>query len=121
VINHGAEIANVDPPSALGAPDVAVRRLLRRLALPLIQILASHKRPHRKASFIRFIAGCWRFFTFTQLGETRERYGRSTWKMRIDLDESERQLPAATFMSFNKILNNGWHIAHLEIAAVPDF
>jgi hypothetical protein len=87
------------------------------LALPLIQVLASHKRPHRKASFIRFIAGCWRFFTFTQLGETRERYGRSTWKMQIDLDESERQLPAATFVSFNKILNNGWHIVHLEIAA----
>jgi hypothetical protein len=41
--------------------------------------------------------------------------------MQIDLDESERQLPAATFVSFNKILNNGWHIEHLEIAAVPDF
>jgi hypothetical protein len=80
VINHGPEIANVDPPAALGAPDVAVRRLLRGLALPLIQVLASHKRPHRKASLIRFIAGCSGFFIFTQLGETPERYGRSTGK-----------------------------------------
>jgi hypothetical protein len=80
MVHYGAEIAYVNPPAALGAPDVAVRRLLRGLALPLIQVLASHKRPHRKASLIRFIAGCSGFFIFTQLGETPERYGRSTGK-----------------------------------------
>jgi hypothetical protein len=49
VIHHGAQSANVNPPAAFGASDMAVRRLLRGLALPFIQILAAPKRPHRNA------------------------------------------------------------------------
>src|SRR5215203_5070234 len=85
MIGHGTKVADINPSAALRTTDVIVYRNSRRRAEPLIEVLASEIRPHRKASFTLCIAGCSGFFTFTQLGETPARYCRS---LRFDTNPS---------------------------------
>jgi hypothetical protein len=76
----------------------------QEIALPTsFQILGSHNGLIEKRPLSAFIAGCWRFFTFTQLGETR-RYdtGDRTGKCGIALDESVASIAFGLLRVFNK-------------------
>jgi hypothetical protein len=70
VVNDRAKVANINPPAAIRASDVAVRGFPSSMPQPFIETLTAQNGPHRKASFTRWIAGCSGFFTFTQFGET---------------------------------------------------
>jgi hypothetical protein len=57
VIHDRTKVANIDPAPALGAADVTVCRFGSGPPVSFIKIFAAGNRPHRKASFIRAIAG----------------------------------------------------------------
>jgi len=45
VIDNGAQVADINPPAAIGASDMVISRVRWKMAEPLVQILAARNGP----------------------------------------------------------------------------
>ena len=45
VIDERAQVANINPPAAIGASDMVISRIMWKMAEPLVQVLATRNGP----------------------------------------------------------------------------
>lgn len=68
MINDGAQVAHINPSTAIRASDVIVSRILQEA---LFEVLAAWNGPQRKLSLTRAMAGWSGFVTFTRLRDLK--------------------------------------------------